>query len=185
LILGNGGATAKTATITSSATMPSGTASASVCAVADSACSNCQLAAATFEACSTAVPGWDDDTNPQAAACLCYNPASSNSSSFVWVPNQFDVPYSGCPVWASTALNQGNASVLASYTGFCSSIGNVLSVTSTDSATIAPAAATRTGGSALQSGTTVASSLPSVAPSATAAATSIANSVFGRPVSLT
>jgi hypothetical protein len=172
----------ETDTITPTTTMTSGIATASRCVAGDMNCSKCRLAAATFEACSTAVPDWVDDTDPQAAACLCYYPASSNSSSFVWVPNQFDVPFSACPAWAGTALNPGNASVLASYTGFCSNIGNILSVTSTDTATIAPAAATSDGGSALQSGTSVAASLPLVASSQTAA--SAANGKIGYSVSL-
>jgi hypothetical protein len=70
--------------------------------------------------------------------------------------------------------------LLQSYTSFCHSVGNILAVTSTDEATIAPAAATSPG--VLGSGTSVATSLPSVAPTQTG--TSGASKKFGISVSL-
>jgi hypothetical protein len=105
----------------------------STCGPSDTACSSCSIAFNTVDACSSRLAHFDDLSDDQAAQCLCYDPAPGNSSSSIWIPNQFDAPYSLCPQWASTA-DSDDVSDYSSGLNFCSSVGNVLKVTSSNMA---------------------------------------------------
>ncbi|KAF2100966.1 hypothetical protein NA57DRAFT_55038 [Rhizodiscina lignyota] len=108
--------------------------STTTCASDDAQCNACAVAAATIRACSSAIPDFNSISDNDLAQCLCYDPDLKNSNSFIWVPQAFDVPFSGCPVYAKTA-DPSDSGLLSSALGFCSSAGNVLHVTSSDSAT--------------------------------------------------
>lgn len=113
----------------------------SICAPSDTACNNCGLAWQTVYACADVFPDWSEFNDEDMAACLCYNPSPDDTSSLVWVPNQFDAPWDYCPQWAST-MDPYDYSAYVDNIDFCTQVGNVLSVYSTDWAADYAAAAT-------------------------------------------
>jgi hypothetical protein len=82
-------------------------------------------------ACADVYPDWSEFNDADMAACLCYNPSPDDTSSLVWVPNQFDAPWDYCPEWAST-MDPYDYSAYVDGIDFCTQVGNVLSVYSTD-----------------------------------------------------
>lgn len=156
--------------------MTSTNATRSTCSASDLACNGCALALATMNACSSQIgPTITAIADADLAKCLCYNPVSAGATDFVWVPKQFDVPFSACPIYASSAFGSSEGAAMTSEVGFCSRQGNVLHATTTATTTLALTSLLALSGSlalstALASGTSVTGAQTSVTASSTAGA---------------
>src|SRR5436853_3315422 len=85
---------------------------------AQAACASVVIA---IEFCESVSPGFDSFTPASQAPCLCY-------SSKSWVPTFFDGAIATCAAYARTA-DPEDYSLIAEFTGFCSSIGDILTPT--------------------------------------------------------
>ncbi|KIW02931.1 uncharacterized protein PV09_05977 [Verruconis gallopava] len=133
------------------------------CATTDAACLNCGLAYESQSAALFYDPNLFSSSYEYQAAALCYQVDDTSSSSLIWAPGYYDAPYSYCYSYWSSAGYYTSAYWASYYQGFCSAMGNVLDVSSTNTDGPTIVAAQATGLSSLASSPSVASSSASVA----------------------
>lgn len=114
-----------------------------------------------------------DGSDEEQASCFCY---TTSGRTTTWVPDVFDGEASECADWASTAQSD-YYSDWASLATFCSSVGDILTASTSATKTTSTPPAAQTGHSGSTTSATATAVTVTVTPSATG--TSAASTMHG------